>query len=304
MDWHETRSALIAFAFVAACGGEGTGDARILVSTEDTIVSGLEPGAGEEEIADGWAIAFDTYVVTIGNVALGRSSDAEASAVSDAVRILDLRAVGTGVELARFDGIASGRWDRFSYETPAATADTPCDATVDPLDCEMIRSLGLTYLIRGTMTKEGGQSCPPGGACRPVESIAFELSVAAPSVFSNCESEGIGGIAVPERGESVDALWIHGDHVFFNVFGGVEGSVVRRAQWLANADLDGDDFVDMDELAMIGFGDFAELFPDFATGYSFSGAPIAIATAADLVVAQLTTQGHLNGEGECIPSAL
>lgn len=303
MRWRGANWVLSTLSMITACGGEATGDARVLVSTEDTIVSGLEPGASEENIADGWTVTFDTYVVAIGAVSLARSDDSASSVASEEVSVIDLRAVGTGVELARFEGIEAGRWDRFSFETPAASAGTPCDATVEPADCDAMRSLGLTYLIRGTMTKPGGESCPPPDqVCRPAESIEFALAVPAPARFSSCESEGVGGIAVPEGGESTDSVWIHGDHIFFNGFGGAEGSVIRRAQWLANADVDADDFVDMQELETIGFEHFSILFD--GDQYSFAGPPIAIENAADFVRAQLMTQGHLNGEGECVPAAL
>ncbi len=294
---------VLAASIASACDEAGTGDAVVLVASEETIVSGLEPGDGEENVADGWTVTFDTYVLAIGPVELGRSSGG-ASVVSEGARVVDLRAVGAGAELARFEAIDAGRWDRFAFETPLATAETPCDASVDPDDCEDVRAAGLTYLIRGTLTKPGGESCPPSATCRATSAIGFELAVAAATRYASCETDGVGGISVPEGGASSDAVWIHGDHLFFNVFGGDEGTVVRRAQWLANADLDGDDFVDMAELGEVELSDFPLLFPGFSTDYSFTGSPLPIANAADFVRAQLSTQGHLNGEGECTPEVL
>jgi hypothetical protein len=47
-----------------------------------------------------------------------------------------------------------------------------------------------------------------------------------------------------------------------------------------------------------GAADAAALFP--APDYSLTGAPFAIDTAWDFVLAQLKTQGHFQGEGECL----
>jgi hypothetical protein len=287
-------------------GGANQGDARIIVEAEETITSGLLPGSDEENLADGWTVQYTTFDLAIGAVALGRSADPDDLVTSDARVILDLATVDTGYDLTTLMAVDAGRWDLFAYEIPAASADIPCDASVTSDDCARIQQEGLTYLIRGTMTKTDGESCPPGGACRPAPSIGFELAVAAPTRFTNCESEDVGGIAVPGGGETTASLTIHGDHLFFSGFpAGVE-LVVRRAQWLANADLDGDDFVDMTELSTIASSDFPELFTggtdiaSFSEAYTLTGSPVMpLGNAADYVRAQLSTQGHLNGEGEC-----
>ncbi|MBC7172513.1 MAG: hypothetical protein H5U40_08815 [Polyangiaceae bacterium] len=291
-------------AALSACGGEGTGDVRILIEAEDTIVSGLLAGTGDEDIQDGWAVVFDTYLVAIGNVELGRRADAGAVIATEEARIFDLAAVSSGDQLSFLEAVPSGRWDLFSYETPRAAAATPCEASVEADDCAAMRDGGLTYLIRGTLSKSGGQSCPPGKECRPADAIAFELAVVAPTRYEGCQDNEVAGVAIPEGGETSAKLTLHGDHLFFDSFPGVgEGVVVRRAQWLANADVNEDGRVDMVELQSIDDGDFPALFPDFAT-HSFTGSPLTIETAADYARAQLSTQGHLNGEGECLPVAL
>jgi hypothetical protein len=89
---------------------------------------------------------------------------------------------------------------------------------------------------------------------------------------------------------------LHGDHLFFDAFPtGDEGTIMRRAQWLANADLDGDANVTAAELQAASASD---LFP--ASLYSLTGALVPVSTAFDFVRAQLATQGHFQGEGECV----
>ncbi len=66
-------------------------------------------------------------------------------------------------------------------------------------------------------------------------------------------------------------------------------------QWIADSDTNQDGTVTQAELVAI---DAAELFTS-ARMYSLAGAPMVIADAWDFVIAQVTTQGHFQGEGEC-----
>ena len=166
--------------------------------------------------------------------------------------------------------------------------------SVSEADFEEMVANEYTYLLEGTITRADGESCPPGGGCRPASSIAFRFGADAPTAFGPCEAEdGLPGIIVTESGTTV-AIDIHGDHVFFDAFPTGAEVIERRAQWLANADVDGDDRVTTDELAAI---EAADLFPPDT--YNLAGAPIELDHALDFVRAQLATQGHFQGEGEC-----
>ncbi|NBO46961.1 MAG: hypothetical protein EBU85_08165, partial [Actinobacteria bacterium] len=68
----------------------------------------------------------------------------------------------------------------------------------------------------------------------------------------------------------------------------------RRAQWLADADLDHDGKVDLAELATIKASDLFR-----APTYNLSGALVKVETAADYVEAQARTLGDFQGDGEC-----
>ncbi len=84
---------------------------------------------------------------------------------------------------------------------------------------------------------------------------------------------------------------------------GAEGSVVRRAQWMVNADVDADGTVTQEDLQSIGETDLGQLLPsdlgDGMPGFALGGAPIELHDAWDYAIAQLKTQGHFQGEGEC-----
>ena len=81
-------------------------------------------------------------------------------------------------------------------------------------------------------------------------------------------------------------------------------SVVRLAQWMWDVeDVDSDGLTKADFEAAT---DVESLFPSPPNGaYELTGAPIdAINNAWDFIRAQLATQGHILGEGECEPSRL
>ena len=100
-------------------------------------------------------------------------------------------------------------------------------------------------------------------------------------------------MTVTEGGTAV-SITLHGDHLFFDTFPSMAEVIERRAQWLADADTDGDDTITTGELMAI---DAAALFP--SATYNLAGAPFPIETAFDFVRSQLATQGHFQGEGEC-----
>jgi hypothetical protein len=120
--------------------------------------------------------------------------------------------------------------------------------------------------------------------------------VPAETLFGPCQLDGVPGFAITSGETTTVAATLHGDHLFFNGFPtGDEGGIVRLAQWLADSDLDLDGEVTQVELEAIAPADLSEL-----RDYSFTGSPIdPLDTMWDYVIAQLKTQGHMNGEGEC-----
>jgi hypothetical protein len=186
-----------------------------------------------------------------------------------------------GLELVSLTGLASGQWDSFGFETPAAGSGVSPLGTVNPADVAQMSEKGLTYWI------EGVAQCPE-------RSVSFSFQVAVPTVFSECEGDGEPGVSVSGGATSTATITLHGDHLWFDSLPSAsEGTVMRRAAWLLKADSDGDGKVSTADLANVRADD---AFPS-SLGYNLSGAPIA--NALDFVRAQLATQGHLNGEGEC-----
>jgi hypothetical protein len=279
------------------CESSATGDVTAYLQAEDTIADGLEPGSGVEDIVDGWRVRFDRYVIAIGHVDLRRSSDGAEVHSHDRYAIDLARLPARGEPIASYSSIATGRWDRVSFRVGEIGAATR-HPSVSEEDFAAMRADGCAYLIEGRIEDpEGdGMSNPPGGSPRTgVAAVRFQLCVPLEVAHGPCQAEdGLPGIVVTTGATTFD-LTVHGDHLFFDSFPAGAEVVRRRAQWLADADLNGDGEVVRAELEAI---DAAMLFrtPD----YSLAGSPIPIRTAWDFVRAQLASQVHFQGEGECV----
>lgn len=262
----------LAWLLLAACAGP-TGDLSVLIEGEDSITHGIDPGTELEDIVDGWTVRFSRYLVAAGDVRLTRGDEEIAS---ERVLVVDLSA--GSAELATIDAVPVDRWD-FAWSMRAVDAERHESARQDDFD-EMIAN-DWTYLIEGTLS-DGART------------ISFRLGVPVPVRFGPCEAEdGLPGATITEGGTTV-AVTLHGDHLFFDAFPSGAEVIERRAGWLAGSDLDGDGAITQAELEASEAG---LLFP--SDTYNLAGAPIPIENGWDFVRAQLTTQGHFQGEGEC-----
>ncbi|MBM4291071.1 MAG: hypothetical protein FJ138_06175 [Deltaproteobacteria bacterium] len=301
---------------------EGTGVVRFVLQAEDLVTRGIAAGEGSADIRDGWAARFDSYRVALTGVEL--RSGAEARRAPESYMVDLTRVPESGFPGWSLAGVPARRWDVW-YETPLAS-EVPAEelaaalpdgdltsAADEQAAATRMRSEGLSYLIAGALSAAGGASCPPrdlatpppgatptrqnerGDDCFAAAEVRFELAVGAEALYGPCELDGVPGVAVPSGGEVTVALTLHVDHMFFNGFPeGSEAGVQRLAQWLADCDLDLDGVVTMEELGRVAP---AQVLDD---RFQLGGAPVSqLATMADYMRAQLMTQGHYQGEGEC-----
>ncbi len=296
-------------------GSDDSGDASIsvLLESEDVIIDGISAGDGGEEIRDGWSVSFERYIVAIGNVHLLPTAGDGRELHSEEVLAVDLTRLRPGGEsLWEFEGVGEGTYD-FGYETSGHDAER--HESVNEEDFDELIGDDLTYIVSGTMVKEGGRSCPPtalatvpddltasgensvGDPCYPAESISFSFGLAAEMAYGPCEIDGISGVSTTSGATTTVAITIHGDHLFFNGFPeGDEGGITRLAQWLADCDLDQDGTVTEEELRSIAPSDLPEIDDRFQLG----GSPITpLDDMMTYLTAQAMTQGHFQGEGEC-----
>jgi len=288
----------------AACTGTTTGDSdgakgnlQVFVEAEETVPEGLSPGTGEENIVDGWTVEYTEFLIAVGDVRLGRSDASETQSESK-VYVVDLRNLPTtGLVIADFQDISAVRWDQFGFSLPRATTSAIKAEGVSQPDFERMVQNGYSLYVEGTISNPSGMRCPRGLNCEIAnQPIHFTFALDKGTRFSACAApDSAAGVAVPTGGTAQAKPTIHGDHWFFtNVTQGAE-LTERRAQWLANSDLDGNDDVTQAELEQV---QPAEVFPA-SQGYSLSGAVIPINSAWDYVRAQAHTLGDFQGEGEC-----
>lgn len=288
---------LVAATILAGCASGASGDIVVFLDADSTIVDGIADGDARGEIRDGWSVHFDKFIVAIGDIEIAQGEGGRAL-VDTTATVVDLTRVIGGVELHRFTNVEAVRWHDVSYRTPVVSQATVQHASVGDGDLAIMRARGWTHFIEGRITNTQGVSCPPEGACRMAESVRFSLGAHAPARFGFCANAlGVTGIAVPSGATTTASLSIKGDHIFLNAFLTGHTNLEHLAQWLADADLNADDFVSSDELAM---GSASELMPTPPQGsYSFAGSPRPVVTALDFVTGQLATLGHFQGHGEC-----
>jgi hypothetical protein len=313
------RSLLLALA-LSACGGDDAGSLSVLVEAEDTIQNGIAADDGSEKtesIRDGWAASFDKYIVAVGDIDLELSTDHSRTAAAPAVFAVDLTQIPpAGLPLWDIAGIDAGRWE-LHYSLSGGGHGAERHESVAQADFEALVTNDWTYLIDGSITKADGRSCPPatvaeppadatslgtnagGDDCYENPEVTFAFSVAAETAVGPCELDGVSGVSIPAGGAQTVAITLHGDHLFFNGFPtGDEGGTVRLAQWLADCDLNVDGVVTREELEQLRPSDL----PEMDARFQFGASPIEgleTQTLWTYVAAQLKTQGHLQGEGEC-----
>lgn len=315
------RSPLLCLVMVAgACSDdddntEGSGSVSISLDAEATIIDGIEAGDDIEEIADGWRVDFDKYIVAIGNIELELATDETSAAHADDVYLVDLATLDyQGLPLWELEDLAAAEWQIHYSTVGAGDGAVERHQSVSEADLAAMVDADATYLLAGTIQQTDGLSCPPaslaepgdlsstetrlGDPCYSNPNVSFSWLLPAEIEFGPCELDGMEGFSIPEGGSTNIAITIHGDHIFFNGFPtGSEGGVTRLAQWLADCDLNLDGTVTQEELEQIAPSDLHELDSRYQLSSPFDELPLD--TMWDYVRAQLMTQGHFQGEGEC-----
>ncbi|NNK07021.1 MAG: hypothetical protein HKP50_06910 [Myxococcales bacterium] len=290
---HEVQWVAWLAAFSLSCGssstgGSGSGNLSVVLAAEETISDGLDAGSGDENILDGFDVRFNRYIVAIGNVAMSQVGGANPQS-SSVLAVADFTSLpSTQPEVTAFNGIATGQYTRFGFETPPPSNGVLNVNGVATEDIDAMVANGWSYIIEGTITQVSD------GVTK-----SFLIEADVPTVYSDCALDGMEPGVNVAGNSSVD-ITLHGDHIFFNGFPEEEGNVMRLAQWLW-------DIEDRDSNELLTRTDFeaatdvGSLFPSPPSGaYELTGGPITpLSSAWDFIRAQLGTQGHIFGEGEC-----
>lgn len=296
---------IAAMPSMTGCGdgstGSQQGSLQVFVDAESTITGGIDPGPDADNVADGWAVTYDKFLLVVGNVRAART-DTAATLNDGSTFVLDLKRVPTsgGYLISTMKSVASGPWHKFGFDLPTATTETQILAPTSAADKDLLDQGGYSLYVEGAIENENGKSCPPGdpdpAKCMAAPKITFQWGLPAATSFDDCATEdGIAGFAVPTGAAASVEITIHGDHWFFNnITAGVE-LITRYAQYVADCDLNHDGETTLDELKQVPA---ADVFPSpkYNLSGSFSG---PIVTAYDYVLAQARTIGDFQGHGEC-----
>lgn len=254
---------LVATPLVACSSEDAAGTITATVYGEAFI----EDGIPAEAFEDDWAVAFDSFLVSIGDARTGDAGDPRMFVVD-----LAQPSGGTGYELAAFAAPA-GHYDTFRY----AIRPDPNAANVnaDPASAAAMQAAGHSIWLRGSATN---------GTTTKLFDWGFALGL----VHGGCEiDERIDGNAVTMQAT------IHADHFFYD--DAVSDEPLVRFQLIADADRDNDGMVTLDELAARDIRGETR----YQVGSNRDVQGNAIVNLRQYIELQATTLGHINGEGHC-----
>ncbi len=253
------QTTLATAVLLAACSAE-TDDRdpqthRVTIYGEAFIEEGIP--AGE---TDGWAIAFDQFLVAVDGVKAG-------DAVVSGQRVFDLTAASSGVGQPVGD-LADGPHDELAYRIGPASGAVAGNATAEQV--RRMNDGGWSMWVSGTATREGVTK-------------TFAWGFATDTRYAPCHT------APAEDGDAVRSmLTIHADHLFYDDL--VSETPNVAFQLVADADTDGDGTVTSEELRAV---DITSL-----DRYQVGNAD-DITNLWQFIEAQSRTVGHIDGEGHC-----
>ncbi len=271
----------------ASSAGDGV-DAVSVTIKAGHGASGLEPGAAISSVGDGWSVRYDRLLVAVGDVKESSGSTPE-SFTDGTTYLVDLRQLPAGGA-----SIASSTLSRMSFEDAEFSTLVPADNAVLLLATEADRQFmvdaGYSIYIEGSLSSASGRSCRPDDPtdCTPAPTIVFSWGLAAAASFSGCD-----GFTLSDDETAALTVTLSGDHWFLDSFAADAERSPRRAQWVADADLDRDGETTLDELRAVN----ASLLFSSERGYDLSNAPIPVATAYDYLAAQIRTLGINSATG-------
>jgi hypothetical protein len=272
----------------ASSAGDGVNAMNVTIEAGHGA-SGLDSGREITGVVDGWTVRYDRLLVAVGDVKESSGSWPEAFA-DGATYVVDLRQIPAGGA-----SMVSGALALMSFEDSEFSTVIPSDGATLILataaDRELMVKAGYSIYIEGSMTSATGRSCRPDDPtdCTPAPRIGFSWGLAAAASFSGCD-----GFSLSRDDTAELIVTLPADHWFLDNFGVDAERSSRRAQWVADADLDRNGETTLGELRAI---DAAVLFSR-KRGYDLSNAAIPVKTAYDFLAAQIRTIG-INGANGC-----
>ena len=281
--------------------GGSVGDTGVFGSVDVKLgagagVHGVLPGARPGQIVDGWELHYERLLVTVGDFkAVVVDANGLPRDLGDgSVQIVDLvKLPAEGLSLREFDRVEVGTSSEVGFAIVNATTAADQTPLIGDAEYDMMVANGLSLFIEGSISKQGGETCTPGmpEECKPSERVRFSWGIKAPSVLTECD-----GFEIDDGRVTEVALTLPGDRWLQVDFS--RASSERRAQWIADADLDRDGETTLEELEQVAAED---VFPD--DQYDLARPLVPVETARDFLIAQAHAIGSA-GAGTCKTGAL
>jgi hypothetical protein len=258
---------IVAGPLAVGCGEPAPGQLAVGIYGEDFIERGIPASA----FHDGWAVTFESFLVGISDVTAASGAAppelrVKEPYVFELARPTDPPGTGTIFVTA---SVAGGSYDDVSYRIAPPPAGALSGPGVDPAAVSALAAAGESVRVRGVATK---------GTRR----VAFAWGFPAKVLHSRCR-----GKARVDGNTARTEITIHGDHLFYDDLFAEEPNVAFEL--VAAADADGDGQVTKAEL----------LAKDITKEARYQVGSEKISNLWDFVARQVTTIGHIDGEGHC-----
>jgi hypothetical protein len=253
----------LAFAFSSlGCDDseESTGNLIVTVWGEEYI----EESIPSSEFKDNWSISYSKFIVNIESLN-GADTD------MDGIWGIDLTKSGPHTI---FNGQAKATSVAPLSYSITQTSNESVNFNIESKDFELMKSENYSVFVEGVARKDGSE-------------IQFSWGFTSNTLYNECHATGLVG----SDDSQPTQLTIHGDHLFYESL--VDSQAGLRFQVIANADTNSDSIITKQELE-----DFSGLEFTSLDNYDVP-ADSNIDNLWDYLSAQVTTIGHIDGEGHC-----
>lgn len=259
------RLACVLPLFALACGDDAAapGTLGVYAYGEEFI----EDGIPADVFADGWKVEFAEFLIAISGVVV-TNTKADAALGAASTFIVDLAQFSGDGHLLVSGEVPGGRYDDTKFTVAPALGAVAANATPDQV--AFMNDNALSIFVTGRATK---------GAVEKT----FAWRFTSTTRYTECEST-----AKVDGDAARTVLTIHADHLFYDSLVSTEPDV--RFQLFADADLDGNHAITMEELAAV---DITGL-DNYQVGNDTD-----VTDLAAFLVAHTATLGHIDGEGHC-----
>jgi hypothetical protein len=264
----KTLITTFAILTVAACG-EDTGTITSTAYGEEFI----EEGIPSDVFSDGWAVTYDRFLVSIGNAKAQAGHD-HGEVGFDDFFVVDLAkpSNGEGTVLSEFDA-PGGTYDHYGYQIIADAS--ALDTNADDADFTAMKANGYSIWVAGSASKSGVTK-------------TFDWGFKMKLTYAHCEA----GMTI-DGDNVVMQSTIHADHLFYDDAVSDEPNVAFDL--FATADADNDNAITLEELGTTDIRTQTR----YQVGSNRDLEGKEITNLRQFLEKQVTTVGHINGEGHC-----